>query len=127
MLADVGETVTPVTGMVLVIFRVAERAVSWTLVHVTVDTPAVPGASNLAVVFVNCVILPPPDTDHVTAVFVAFVVVPVSVLEVFMLMLEVVGLIATDMTLTVTETVAVCPAGSFKPPKAVAVMVAEPE
>ena len=44
-----------------------------------------------------------------------------------MIIVDVVGVTATDITLTVTEVVAVWPAGSSRPPRAVAVMVAEPE
>ena len=62
-----------------------------------------------------------------TAVLVALVVVPVRVrLEPAQIEL-VVGDMATAITRTVTEHVAVWPAGSSRPPRAVAVMVAEPE
>jgi hypothetical protein len=127
MLALVGETVTPATGIVLVIFRVADRAGSWTLVHVIALTPAVAGASKRAVVLVSWAMLPPPDTCHATAVFVAFVVVPVRLREVLTGIVFVVGLIATAITRTVTAHVAVWPAGSPNPPIAAAVMTAEPE
>jgi hypothetical protein len=53
MLAEVGETVMPVTGTVRVTFMEPERAGSCTDVAVMVDAPAVPGASNLAVVLVS--------------------------------------------------------------------------
>jgi hypothetical protein len=77
MLALVGDTVTPVTGTVLVTVTEPERAGSCTDVAVMVDVPAVPGASKRAVVLVSWVMVPPPETDHVTAVSVALVVVPV--------------------------------------------------
>ena len=77
MLALVGDTVMPVTGTVRVVVTEPERTGSWTDVAVMVLVPGVPGASKRAVVGVNWVIVPPPETVHVTAVLVALVVVPV--------------------------------------------------